>query len=46
MAGNLAWLPRSRAVYDHSRIVAVFTTKDERIEIRRVVKPRAVSASG
>jgi hypothetical protein len=46
MAGNLAWLPRSRAVYDHSRIVAVFTTKDERIEIRRVVKPRGVSASG
>jgi len=40
MAGNLAWLPRSRTVYDHSRIVAVFTTKDERIEIRRVVKPR------
>jgi hypothetical protein len=38
-AGNLGWLPRSRAVYDHSRIVAVFTTKDERIEIRRVLKP-------
>ena len=37
-AGNLGWLPRSRAVYDHSRIVAVYTTKDERIEIRRVVK--------
>ena len=41
MAGNLDWLPRSRAVFDHSRIVAVFTTKDERIEIRRVVKPVA-----
>lgn len=39
-AGNLGWLPRSRAVYDHSRIVAVYTTKDERIEIRRVVKNR------
>jgi hypothetical protein len=39
MAGNLGWLPRSRAVYDHSRIVTVFTTKHERIEIRRVVKP-------
>jgi hypothetical protein len=38
LAGNLNWLPRSRAVYDHSRIVAVFTTPHERIEIRRVVK--------
>lgn len=46
MAGNLDWLPRSRAVCDHSRIVAVFTTKDERIEVRRVVKPRAASATG
>ena len=37
-SGNLGWLPPSRAVFDHSRIVAVYTTKDERIEIRRVVK--------
>jgi hypothetical protein len=39
LAGNLDWLPRSRTVYQHSRVVAVFTTKDERIEVRRVVAP-------
>ena len=37
LAGNLDWLPRSRAVYDHSKVVAAFTTTHERIEIRRVV---------
>ena len=37
LAGNLDWLPRSRAVYDHSNVVAVFTTPGERIEVRRVV---------
>lgn len=36
-AGNLNWLPRSRAVYEHSRIVATFLTPDGRIEVRRVV---------
>ncbi len=36
-AGNLNWLPRSRAVFDHSRLVTAFTTPDGRIEIRRVV---------
>lgn len=41
MAGNLNWLPRSRAVYDHSSTVAVFTTPNSRIEIRRIVgKPK------
>jgi len=41
MAGNLDWLPRSRSVYDHSSVVAVFTTPNSRIEVRRVVgKPR------
>lgn len=41
MAGNLTWLPRSRAVYDHSSVVAVFTTPNSRIEVRRVVgKPK------
>ena len=39
-AGNLNWLPRSRAVYDHSRIVASFLTPDGRIEVRRVVAHR------
>jgi hypothetical protein len=38
-AGNLGWLPRSKAVYDHSRIVAVFSTEHERIEVRRVLRP-------
>jgi hypothetical protein len=37
MAGNLDWLPRSRAVYDHSSVVVVFTTPNSRIEIRRIV---------
>jgi hypothetical protein len=42
MAGNLDWLPRSRAVYDHSSVVAVFATPNSRIEVRRVVgKPPA-----
>ena len=36
MAGNLSWLPRSRSVYDHSSVVAVFTTPNSRIEVRRV----------
>jgi 4-amino-4-deoxy-L-arabinose transferase-like glycosyltransferase len=39
-AGNLYWLPDSRRVFDHSRIVRVFANGDERIEIRRVIKPR------
>ena len=39
LAGNLHWLPRTRLVFDNSRIVAVFTSANERIEIRRVVKP-------
>jgi hypothetical protein len=38
-AGNLNWLPRSRAVFEHSRMVAAFTTPDGRIEVRRVVRP-------
>jgi hypothetical protein len=40
LAGNLYWLPQSRLVFDHSEPVAVFTTKDERVEIRRVVQPQ------
>jgi hypothetical protein len=40
LAGNLYWLPRSTLVFDHSEPVAVFTTKDERIEIRRVIQPQ------
>jgi hypothetical protein len=36
LAGNLNWLPRSRAVFEHSRLVAAFTTPDGRIEVRRV----------
>jgi hypothetical protein len=40
-AGNLNWLPRSRAVYDHSRIVASFLTPDGRVEVRRVAAHRA-----
>ena len=36
MAGNLNWLPRSRSVYDHSSVVAVFATPNSRIEVRRV----------
>ena len=39
-AGNLYWLPQSRLVFDHSEPVAVFTTKHERVEIRRVVQPQ------
>src|SRR5262245_24971905 len=39
-AGNLYWLPQSRLVFDHSEPVVVFTTKDERVEIRRVVQPQ------
>ena len=39
LAGNLHWLPRTRRVFDNSRVVAVFTSADERIEIRRVIKP-------
>jgi hypothetical protein len=38
LAGNLHWLPNTRRVFDHSRVVAVFTSPNERIEIRRVVK--------
>jgi len=36
-AGNLNWLSRSRAVFEHSRMVAAFTTPDGRIEVRHVV---------
>jgi hypothetical protein len=39
LAGNLHWLPRTRRVFANSRVVAVFTSRNERIEIRRVVKP-------
>jgi hypothetical protein len=39
LAGNLYWLPKTRQVFDHSRTVAVYDNKDERIEIRKVVKP-------
>jgi hypothetical protein len=37
LAGNLNWLPRSRAVFQHSHLAAAFTTPDSRIEVRRVV---------
>ena len=37
--GNLHKLPESQKVYDHSTVVATFTSPDERIEIRRVIKP-------
>jgi hypothetical protein len=40
LAGNLYWLPKSRRVFDHSKPVVVFSTKGERIEIRRVVQPQ------
>jgi hypothetical protein len=40
LAGNLYWLPKSRLVFDHSKPVVAFTTKDERVEIRRVVQPQ------
>jgi 4-amino-4-deoxy-L-arabinose transferase-like glycosyltransferase len=40
LAGNLNWLPRSRAVYDHSRVVAIFSTPNERFEVRRVERPK------
>jgi hypothetical protein len=33
--GNLYWLPKTKRVVDQSRPVAVFTSGDERIEIRR-----------
>jgi hypothetical protein len=39
LAGNLYWLPKTRQAFDNSRTVAVFAGTDERIEIRRVLKP-------
>ena len=38
LVANIVWLPRSRAVYQHSRLVAVFRTPHELIEVRRVVR--------
>jgi uncharacterized membrane protein len=43
LAGNLYWLPRSRQVFDHSRIVKVFSSSGERIEVRRVLRPAGCS---
>jgi len=37
--GNLYKLPASKKVFDHSIAVATFTSRNERIEIRRVIKP-------
>jgi hypothetical protein len=37
--GNLYKLPASKKVFDHSTVVATFTSTNERIEIRRVIKP-------
>src|SRR5262249_26930825 len=37
LAGNLDRLPKTRQVYDHSRLVVRFTSNDETNEIRRVV---------
>ena len=40
IAGNLYWLPQSRRVVDHSKLLVAFTTKDERVEVRRVIQPQ------
>ena len=40
IAGNLYWLPQTRRVVDHSKLLVAFTTKDERVEVRRVIQPQ------
>ena len=40
IAGNLYWLPQSKLVFDHSKLLVAFTTKDERVEVRRVIQPQ------
>ena len=37
ITGNTYWLPRTRQVIQHSKVVVVFTTDTERFEIRRVI---------
>jgi hypothetical protein len=36
LRGNVYWLPRTRQVFERSDIVAIFISRSERIEIRRV----------
>jgi hypothetical protein len=40
LAGNLYWLPASKRVFAHSEPVVVFKTKNERVEVRRVIQPQ------
>jgi 4-amino-4-deoxy-L-arabinose transferase-like glycosyltransferase len=45
LAGDLHWVPKTRQVLEHSRTVAIFQNRDQRIEIRRVRNsPKSSSA--
>jgi hypothetical protein len=45
LADHLYELPKVRQVFDHSRLVTVFQSHGDRIEIRRVIKPRRAAGS-
>jgi 4-amino-4-deoxy-L-arabinose transferase-like glycosyltransferase len=46
LGGDLRWAPKTRQVLGHSRTVAIFQNRDQRIEIRRVTNsPKSSSTS-